>query len=147
MAQIDENKDLYICVAECIIEKDGKFLTITRPKGVHAGGLMSFPGGKVEQSDGAEGKSIFETAARREVQEEVGIDLADPLRLVTSSFFFDEPTGRPVIDCIFHCQVKKSDCTVKANQREVPHYEWLTKNEIMEHPNAPVWVKRYIGLV
>jgi 8-oxo-dGTP diphosphatase len=147
MAQIDEKKDLYICAAECIIEKDGKFLVITRPQGVHAGGLMAFPGGKVEQYDGADGQHIFEQAAKREVLEEVGMKLLDPLKLVTSSFFFDEHTRRPVIDCVFHCRAVKTNCTVIAHEREVPHYQWLTKAEIKEHPNAPIWVKRYIGLL
>jgi len=146
MAEIDESKDLYICCAECIIEKEGKLLVIKRPKGVHAGGLFSFPGGKIEHYDGENGKNIFVEAAKREVLEEVGIRIVDPLQLVTSSFFSDEITGRPVVDCIFYCNAKNTETTVHADQREVPEYYWLTREELDTHPDAPAWVKLYIKL-
>ena len=41
----------YIVATECAIEHDGKFLIIKRPATGHAGGLLSFPGGKFEASE------------------------------------------------------------------------------------------------
>ena len=146
MAEIDRSKDLYICCAECIIEKDGKILVIRRPSGVHAGGLFAFPGGKIEYSDGAGGKNIFAEAAKREVLEEVGIKIEDPIRLITSSFFFDDLNGLPVIDCVFFCHADKTQTIVNANEREVPEYYWLSREEIFSHQNSPEWVKRYVSL-
>jgi hypothetical protein len=37
----------YLKVVECAIEHDSKFLVIKRPQGVHAGGMLAFPGGKL----------------------------------------------------------------------------------------------------
>ncbi len=62
-----KEKNLYICAAECIIEKDSRYLVIERPHGVHAGGLFAFPGGKLEPLDGEHQHDIFVAAAKREV--------------------------------------------------------------------------------
>lgn len=49
---IEENKAKhYLKVVEVAIEHDSKFLIIKRPEGSHAGGLLSFPGGKVKEID------------------------------------------------------------------------------------------------
>ena len=40
---------LYLNIVEVAIEHDEKFLIIKRPEGKHAGGLLAFPGGKVEE--------------------------------------------------------------------------------------------------
>ncbi len=47
-----------VVVVECAIEHKGKFLLIKRPNEGHAGGLLAFPGGKVDFADGSEDKNI-----------------------------------------------------------------------------------------
>ncbi len=147
MLQRKNHKHYFLCIAECIIERGDKILMITRPEGGPGGGLLGFPGGKVDQEDGARDQHVFEQAARREVLEEVGIQLADPLRLVTSRFFKGSIKQCPIIDCIFHCVAVKTDCTVYPSPREVPHYQWLTREEILVHPKAPPSVKRLIRML
>jgi 8-oxo-dGTP pyrophosphatase MutT (NUDIX family) len=135
-----------INVVECAIEFEGQFLIIQRPSGVHAGGLLAFVGGKVEEQDYIEGQDILKNAAKREVLEEVGIVLKCDLSYVTTSYFINEENNIPNIDTIFHA-VLKTKPQVIASPREVPKYFWLTAPEIMRHENSPVWLKRYINLI
>jgi 8-oxo-dGTP diphosphatase len=61
-------KRVHVAVA-VIINSDGHILIAKRPEHVHQGGLWEFPGGKVEA-----GESL-ELALKRELQEELGIEL------------------------------------------------------------------------
>lgn len=136
----------FVVVVECAIEFNGKFLFIKRPNGVHAGGLLAFPGGKVESKDGGENIDILKHAAKREVLEEVGLKLIDPLYFVTSSYFTGS-NKEDVIDTIFHCKIEKSVVEVKASKREVSEYYWLTKSEALLNNNTPVWLKHYLSCI
>lgn len=72
---IEENQvKHYLKVVEVAIEHDSKFLIIKRPEGKHAGGLLSFPGGKVEEIDEQNEWDILRLAAKREIYEEVGLE-------------------------------------------------------------------------
>lgn len=135
---------LYLNVVEVAIEHDEKFLIIKRPEGKHAGGLLSFPGGKVEEIDEQNEWDILRLAAKREILEEVGLDLKDELRYIISNYFVDS-IGAHVIDSIFHCKIEKTDLTVNASAREVPEYYWLTEEEINKAHNAPEWLKKLPG--
>jgi len=57
-------------VVAAVVERDGCFLVTRRQAGVHLAGLWEFPGGKV-----APGES-HPDALRREMQEELGTDVA-----------------------------------------------------------------------
>jgi len=139
-----EDKQFIIDV-ECVIEKDGRFLIIRRPAGVHAGGTLSLVGGGLEVSDGEGHQDPLVTGTKREVLEEVGLDLQDPVRFVGSSFFVDS-NGNNVIATIFHCKLDRTKAKVIPSQREVPEYFWMTIGEINAHPDAPEWTKRYIAM-
>ena len=137
---------LYLNVVEVAIEKDGKFLIIKRPEGKHAGGLLSFPGGKVEEIDGQNEGDILRVAARREILEEVGLDLKDDLKYITSNYFVGSD-GSHVIDTIFHCKIEKTDFNIDASAREVAQYYLLTREEINKAHNAPEWLKKYVEYI
>lgn len=132
----------FVTIVEIALESDGKFLVIRRPQGVHAGGMLAFPGGGVEVGDGPEGEDVLQNAARREVLEEVGLDLKDPLRYATSGHFVDS-YGNHVIGTVFHCKLKHTRVEVKPSPREVPEFHWMTPAEILAG-EAPVWLKRYL---
>ncbi len=135
----------FLVIVECVLEKDGKFLIIRRPQGGHAGGLLALPGGKAEDTvDGGEGQDILRNTAMREVQEEVGVTLQDPVRFVTSSYFTDTVNGQAVLSTTFHCRLVKTDAKIIASPREVPEYFWLSADEINNHPDTPIWLKRQI---
>jgi len=67
-----------------IVIRDGKIL-LGKRKGAHGEGTWSFPGGHLESFE------TFEDAARREVKEETGIDIASSAVVtVTNDFFPDK---------------------------------------------------------
>lgn len=74
----------FIVATECAIEYQNKFLIIKRPQGVHAEGLLAFPGGKFELSDRESAGDVVKQAIKREVFEEVGLRLIDPIRICTN---------------------------------------------------------------
>ncbi len=129
----------YLNVVECAIEYKEKFLIIQRPEGVHAGGLLSFPGGKIEEQDELHGEDILKTGVQREILEEVGITLTDPLRYIRTTYFMGKP-GIHVLNTLFHC-VFKEEPIVIPSPREVPVYFWMTRAEIDLSLNAPSWLK------
>lgn len=134
------------CVyVECAIECDGKFLIIKRPANKQDGaGLLSLPGGTVEPQDGVEG-DILRNAIRREILEEVGLTLENPIGYITSTCFVSG-SGTPVVGAIFYCKLEKG-VQVIASEREVPEYHWMTATEINQAEGAPVWLKGYFGLI
>lgn len=136
-----------IVATECAIEHNGKFLIIKRPKGVHAGGLLSFPGGKFEISDAIGNDDAAKQAVRREVLEEVGLDLIDPINYVRTSCFPDEKSSKQVLDIIYHCRLKKTKIEVISSPREVSKYYWLSYEDIINASNCPVWLKSYMHLI
>lgn len=133
----------YLIVVECAIEHNSKFLIIKRPMGVYAEGLLAFPGGKIEAIDEQPNTNILEAAVRREVYEEVGLTLEDPLRYVTSSYFIGN-SDMPVITNVFHCKLAKTIPEIKASNKEVADYYWLSYDEIISAKNSPDWLKRYM---
>jgi 8-oxo-dGTP diphosphatase len=135
----------FVVVVECMIEHAGKFLIIRRPEGVHAGGLLAFPGGKIDIEDGIDNQDILIEAMKREVLEEVGLTLIDPLRFVTSSYFLGSQQNTSVLGILFYCKLEKTHVEVIASSREVPEYFWLTRDEINLHPDTPEWVVRYLS--
>lgn len=121
-------------------------MIIKRPESKHAGGLLSFPGGKVEEIDEHNEWDILRLAAKREILEEVRLDLKHDLKYIISNYFVDN-IGAHVIDTIFHCKIEKTDSTVNASAREVPEYYWLTEEEINQPHNAPEWLKKYVQYI
>ncbi len=78
----------YIVSAECAIRDKDKYLVIKRPIGKHAAGKLSFPGGGCEKVDGEQDDCLQRTVIR-EVYEEVGLKLIDPLSYICSNMFYD----------------------------------------------------------
>lgn len=72
-------------VAVAVIRNDdGKIFITRRPDHVHQGGLWEFPGGKVENDESVQ------DALRREIQEEVGIQIQHALPLITIPFRYPD---------------------------------------------------------
>lgn len=71
-------------VVAAVVERDGSFLVTRRQAGVHLAGLWEFPGGKV-----AAGES-HASALRREMQEELGVDVDVRALVSTASHAYDD---------------------------------------------------------
>lgn len=129
---------MFIVNVEGAVYTDDKWLMITRSaKEEHAGGTLSLVGGKVD----IEGNSIevLERTIKREIYEEVGIEIKDDVIYVySSSFVLDD--GRHVINVVFLCEYHKGTAHRKSPD-EVEAAYWMTFDEIMNHPKAPPWTK------
>jgi 8-oxo-dGTP diphosphatase len=78
-----------IGVAAAVIEHpDGRFLLAQRPPGKVYAGYWEFPGGKIEPGETAE------AALRRELDEELGIDVVESLPWLTRVFTYPHATVR-----------------------------------------------------
>lgn len=141
----DEKIKCYLVIVECAVEWNGKFLIITRPEGKHAGGLLSFAGGKVEEQDEVNDFDMLRAAVRREMFEELGLELIGNINYVTSEYFVDD-FGICVINNLFHYKYNQMP-KVKPCPREVPKYAWMTREEIHAATNSPKWLKKLINLV
>lgn len=60
---------LVLVAAAAMIDVDGRVLVAQRPADKHMGGLWEFPGGKIEPGEAPE------AALRREIREELGVEL------------------------------------------------------------------------
>jgi mutator protein MutT len=135
-----ENPDKYhfiVCV-EGIVHNDGKYLMITRSeKEIHAPGTISFPGGKVEVDQPASG--ILEDTIRREILEETGITVKPEMKILKNKFFISYD-GYKIIDIIFLCEYAAGEPVI-SDQAEVAAVQWMTLQEVLDHPKSPEWTK------
>lgn len=128
---------------EAAIYKGDKWLVIKRSEmEEHAPGSISLVGGKVELGEAS--LDILEKTLKREIMEEVGIEVYDDLQYVESKSFFTEK-GEPVVDIVFLCRHKSGEPHC-ASEDEVTGVFWLTAQEILEDVNTPIWVKQSLKI-
>lgn len=133
---------MFVVNVEGAIYRDGKWLMIKRSeKEEHAAGCLSMVDGKCE----LEGVSsdILERTLKREIFEEVGIEVEDLTYVNSSSFVTDK--GTHVIDIVFLCQHITGEPYAKSME-EVGEVMWMTTEDIMVHDDAPSYLKENITL-
>lgn len=133
--------DKYIVNVEGAIFKDGQYLMIVRGEEEYAPGGLNFPGGKVEGVDSLDG--ILEETLRREIAEEVGLQVHEEMLYLKSSSFVAD--GDPVVDVVFLCR-HKSGTAVAADPGEVAAVRWMTAEEASAHPETPPWTRNALEL-
>jgi 8-oxo-dGTP diphosphatase len=130
----------YVNVEGAVFKED-KWLIIGRSmKEEHAGGLLSLVGGTVENEGNS--KDILERTIKRELYEEVGVKVKDKIKFVRNTSFKLE-NGNEVIDIVFLCEFDKGEPFAKSSD-EVDAVYWMTTDEILNHPKAPIWLKESI---
>ena len=103
--------------------------------------VLSFPGGKVEGADFLQ--DVLEITVRREIKEEVGVEVHDDVTYVEShSFIWD---SEPVVDVVFLCKYKEGEAH-QGDLEEVDSVIWMSYEEILTHENVPVWTKESLKL-
>ena len=133
----------YIVNVEAAIVRDDRYLLITRGANEsHAPGMLSLPGGKVEQAGAAVG--ILEATLRREIDEEVGVEIEDAPTYVDSTAFVADD-GEPVINIVFLCRYRAGDPRPVASE-EVAQVTWMTAAEVLANPRTPPWLHRSVEL-
>lgn len=132
----------YIINVEAVIyrEEDYKWLITQRSEQEdHAAGMLSFVGGKVE--DISQVNDILEASLKREVKEEVGVDIEIIKYLESSAFTSDD--DREIVSITLLCKYKKGQAK-PIDTDEIAEVHWLTTEEVLNNPKAPEWTKRNI---
>ena len=129
-----QNRELHRIVSTAIIYKDGRFLITRRSlnKKVFPG-KWTVPGGGLEIDDYVDTPPttadnqwyfVLETSLRREVREEVGIEMGKVDYLLDLAFI--RPDNMPVITLSFYAPWKKGE--VKLNPENI-EYAWVLAEE------------------
>ncbi len=132
----EPDQPMFIVNVEVAVWREGRYLAITRGADEAVGaGEVTFSGGKVDLEIPLD--DILEATARREVLEEVGISLREPLHYVESHTFGS--AAFPVLDVVMLAQADAGDLVIAEN--EVEHAEWLTFSDMMAHPSVQPWTQ------
>ena len=107
-------------VAVAVIERDGRFLIQERPAGGLLAGLWEFPGGKVEPGEGPA------AALRRELREELGVEVEGVRRLTTVRHSY---TRFQVTLHAFACGIRG-----ETGFKTGPKRRWVTLRTIRRYP-------------
>lgn len=116
---------LHVVFVEAWIKKDNTYLIAQRAlDDDQAAGQWAAPGGKVdlEVED-----DIIENTLKREIKEEVGIEVKDELELVTSKSFI-RSSGDHVVGLSFVVEYKSGEPQPLEDQERV---KWATKDEML----------------
>ena len=104
-------------VVAAILQRDGAYLATQRGYGEFEG-MWEFPGGKIEHDESPE------DALKREIQEELGIDITIDKFLCTTEYDY------PSFHLTMHCYL----CGIKAGKIELREHKsarWLTPAEMV----------------
>ena len=113
-----------IDVAAGLVFEQGRLLITQRHEASHLGGLWEFPGGKVEHGE------TFEECLRRELLEELGIDVN--VGKLFESISHEYPDRKVLIN-FFHCEItfgspRPLDCQ---------NLEWVEATELTNYEFPP----------
>ncbi len=100
-----------------VICRDGRYLVTKRKHDVHLGGFWEFPGGKLEA-----GESL-EACLRRELWEELGIEIAAPELLHVTRHHYEE---RSVELHFFRCSIAAGE----ARSLDCDGIRWVLPEEL-----------------
>lgn len=135
-------RDTFIVNVEVAVIREGRYLAIVRAGMESFGaGWLGFPGGKVDIGDS--GQRTLEETARREVREEVGINLDEPIVYVESHTFAIVAT--PVLDVVMLARSSTGE-PFPASPDEVAGVEWMPYETFMSDPRAQTWTRDSLRL-
>jgi len=111
-------------VAAALIVHEGRYLLTRRKADVHLGGLWEFPGGKREP-----GESL-EECLRRELREEVGIEITEPVpfQIIRHAY-----PGKTVELHFFRCSIKDGH----PRPLGCDALQWVPPEELTQVPLPP----------
>jgi 8-oxo-dGTP diphosphatase len=123
---------------EVLVVRNNRFLTIVRSADEEFGaGWLCFPGGKLEP--GTADPDALESTARRELMEEVGLDVGINSLVYVESHTFLIASGT-VLDIVMMTETATGE-PVARDPAEVAEVLWLTEREIMDDPRVQPWTR------
>ncbi len=130
----------YVVNVEVYLHRDDRWLLIRRSaRESHAPGALAGVGGKLDIGGQGSQGDVLELTARREVAEEVGVDLTGvELAYVTNSYFVTDD-GDPVVNVVLAGAMPAGAEPRVAAPDEVAGIVWLTLAETESDPFCPLW--------
>ncbi len=134
---------MYIINVEAAIYNKDKWLVIKRSeKEENSPGEIAFVGGKVEGFGFSE--DVLEKNLKREIMEEVGVEIEENMHYVNSSSFVTEK-GECVVDIVFLCKFKSGNPYCRGID-EVEEVYWILREEIFKISNLTPWFRKNIEM-
>lgn len=128
MQNIDNVKPLVVLVA-CLIERNGKYLIAQKaPCDPTAPNKWATIGGKIESFKG-EVKDVIQKTLRREIKEEVGIEIEDDIELFGNKYFI-RPDGYSSLALFFLAKWKSGEPRPLAETQAV---KWIEPHEFDDY--------------
>jgi 8-oxo-dGTP diphosphatase len=129
----------YIVNVDGVVVRDDEYLLIERGANEnHASGLLAFPGGKVEQQPGNE--NAIETTVRRELSEEVGVEVGTVEYVLSTTFETDD--GSQCLNIVMLCEHEAGNAHPRASD-EAAAIHWLSYDEIKARDDIPSFTERF----
>jgi len=124
------------------VVRDGDYLVVERgSEEDHAAGALAFPGGKVEPD--APGDAVRETA-RREVSEEVGVEVGEVSCVTSNTFTADG--GAECLNVVVRAAHESGEPEVR-EPAEVADAFWLPHDDLLAREDVPEYVAAYAEAV
>jgi 8-oxo-dGTP pyrophosphatase MutT (NUDIX family) len=101
------------------------------PQARFMGGAWVFPGGSVSSEDGS-GENGLRTAAARELREEAGIELEDPLSLIAFSRWITPAVVKMRFDTWFFLATAPAGAEVRVDGDEMVAARWYTPSGALD---------------
>lgn len=108
----------------------------------HAPGMVGFPGGTLEAEPGDAG--VVAATARREVREEVGVEITEPEVVTSTTFELD--SGSPCLNLVVTAEYVDGEAHV-ADPAEVGAVEWRTPESVLGADETPPWTRNLLEAV
>ncbi|HRO65807.1 MAG TPA: NUDIX domain-containing protein [Candidatus Dojkabacteria bacterium] len=137
--QTKDNAHFHIVTVKAWVKKGDKYLLARRGMSeVHMPGVWSIPGGKVD--DDGETVNILQETLKREVLEEVGVEITDEIDLVYNNSF-KRSDGASVVGLTFLCHWKTGEAQPL---EEILEVGWFTLDELIDKEDVADFLKREI---
>jgi 8-oxo-dGTP pyrophosphatase MutT (NUDIX family) len=135
--------DRIVVNVEVAVVREGRYLAIVRGEAEDYGaGWLGFPGGKMELE--LDIQDVLEQTARREVFEEVGLEI-DPPIVYVESHSFGIPGETFVLDVVMLARAATGE-PVCADPGEVASVHWLPFDAFMIDPRTQAWTRTSLAL-
>lgn len=132
-------KPLLLVSAVALIDPDNRVLIAQRPQGKLMAGLWEFPGGKVQAGE------TPEVALRRELEEELGIDVCETC-LAPFSFASHQYEDFHLLMPLFICRTWEGEPMPRENQKLAWVRAKALKNYPMPEADIPLipWLRDFL---
>ena len=137
------DSELYAVTVCVLIHRGKSLLLVARAPGVgYAPNMIGMIGGHVAVTDPE--RNVLEATARREVAEEVGLDLSGvPLTYLESEFFITE-SGERQITVAFAAPAPSGHEPYVNAPDELTEVGWWTLDDLEADPRCPSWLPALI---